>query len=54
MDALAFLVDDRIHCNRSFTRLAVTDDQFPLPAPDRHHGIDRFNSCLKRSIYGFS
>ena len=49
-DILAFLVENRINCNRGFTRLAVTDDELSLPFADRHHGVDRLDPGLQRFI----
>ena len=33
------LVDDRVNCNRCFSRLAVADDQLTLPTTNRNHGV---------------
>src|SRR5690606_21718109 len=37
---LAFLADDRIDGDSSFTCLTVTNNQFALTTADRHHGVD--------------
>ena len=46
--AAALLVDDRVQDDGGFSRLAVADDELALPAADRNHRVDRFNSCLQR------
>ncbi len=51
---LPFLGDDCIDCYRCFTGLSVTDDKLTLTTADRYQGIDRFDTCLKRFMYGFT
>ena len=48
---LALLVDDRIGGDGSFTCLTVTDDKLTLSASDGDHGVDSFDTCLKRLKY---
>src|SRR5215212_2217826 len=43
----ALLVDDRVDCNRSLAGLTIADDQLALATTDRHHRIQRFETCLQ-------
>ena len=45
---LSLLVQDRIHCQRRFPGLPVSDDQLTLTLADRHHGIDGLDAGLHR------
>jgi hypothetical protein len=45
-DARAALIDDRVHGNGGLSRLSVADDQLALSAPNRHHPVDRLQTCL--------
>ncbi len=45
---LAALIQDRVDGDRGLAGLAVAENQFALAAPDRHHGIDGFQSGLQR------
>ena len=51
---LAFLVDDGVNCDRGFTGLTITNNQFALTASDRHHGIDGLQAGLYRFINGLA
>ena len=42
------MIDDRVENNGRLPRLAVADDQFALPAPDRNHAVNRFDARLER------
>ena len=48
---LAFLVNDRIYCQRCFSGLTVADDQLSLASSNRNHGINGLNSCLQWFMY---
>ena len=41
------LVDDRVHADGGLAGLAVTDDQLPLAAADRRHGVDGLDAGLQ-------
>src|SRR5690606_32390581 len=41
-----FLIDNGIDGNSCLTGLSVTDNQLPLPTPDRTHRVDRFSPSL--------
>ena len=49
-NAFAFLVDNCIFCNRSFTCLTVTDDQFTLTTADWEHGVNGKDTCFQWCI----
>ena len=51
---LTLLIDDGIHRNSGLAGLAVADDQLPLTATDRHHGVNRFQAGLYRLINRFT
>ncbi len=51
-DALALLVDDRVHRHRGLAGLAVADDELALAAADRHHAVDRLDAGLERLLDG--
>jgi hypothetical protein len=53
-DALAALVDDRVHGHRGLSGLPVTDDQFALATTDGHHPVDRLEASLQRFFHGLS
>src|SRR5688500_6151280 len=46
----ALLVDDSVEGDGGLTRLAVTDYQLALPAPNRDHRVDGFDARLHRCI----
>jgi hypothetical protein len=46
----AALVDDRVEREGALARGAVTDDQLPLTAPERHHRVDRLHARLERLV----
>ena len=48
------MVDDGIEGDGSFSDTAVTDDQFPLSAPDRYKRIYGFEARLQRLFYGLA
>ena len=50
-DVGAPLVDDRVDCDRGLTGPSVADDQLPLPAPDRNHGVDRLDPRLEGLLH---
>jgi hypothetical protein len=45
------LVEDGIHRNGRFTRLAITENELALPTPDGNEGIDYFETRLQRHGY---
>ena len=45
------LIQNRIDGNRRLSGLAVTDNQLPLPASDRHHRVDRLDPRLQRLFH---
>src|SRR5262249_46496299 len=51
VNALPFLVDDRVDGHRRLADLAIADDELALAAADRHHGIDRLDPGLKRLFH---
>ena len=51
---LTFLINDGIHRHRRFAGLTIANDQFPLPAPNGHHGVDRLETRLHGLRYGFT
>src|SRR5262249_33924985 len=51
---LALLVDDRVHRYRRLAGLAVANDELPLTAAYRHHGVDRLQARLHRLRHRFS
>ena len=48
------LADDRVDRDRRFTGRTVADDQFPLPAPNRNHRVDRHDAGLYRLAHALS
>ena len=44
------MVQDGIYCDRRLTGLSVADNQLPLPASDREHGVNRQNTGLERLL----
>ncbi len=47
-EILPFLVDDGINRQRRLAGLTVADDQLALTPTDRHHRVNRLQSCLHR------
>jgi len=45
---------DRVHADRGLADLAVADDQFPLSAADRRHGIDGLEARIHGLIDGLA
>ena len=43
-DVLSTLIENRVDCNRSFSGLAVAQDQLALTAPDRNQCIDHLQT----------
>ena len=48
------MIDDGVDRHRSFTCLAITNDQLSLAAANRHHRIDRFQTRLQWLRYGLT
>ena len=48
---LAFLVDDGVDGDGGLADFAVADDELPLTAADRSHGVDGFQAGLYRLSY---
>ena len=44
---VCLLVDNRVHSDSGLARLAVTNDELPLSAAHRNHGVNCLDSCLK-------
>src|SRR5829696_308592 len=47
---LVCLVDDGVEQDRGLTRLPVADDELPLSASDRDHGVYGLYTCLERLL----
>ena len=45
---ISTLIDNRIDSNTRFAGLAVANDELALPASDRYHGVNGFQTGLKR------
>src|SRR5690606_22765008 len=54
LNASAFLVDDGVNRDGSFTYLTVADDQLTLATSDRYHRVDGFQTDLYRLRNGFT
>ena len=50
-DALALLVDDRVHRHRGLAGLAVADDELALAAADGDHRVDGLEAGLERLLH---
>src|SRR5829696_4450015 len=50
LHVLVGLVDYGVEQDRGLTRLPVADDELPLPAPDRDHGVYGLDACLERLL----
>src|SRR6185503_1138035 len=50
----ALLVDDRVDGDGSLACLTIANDQLALTATDRHHRVDRFETCLQWFFHGLS
>ena len=48
------LVNDSVHRNSGFTRLAVADNQFALAFANRHHCVNGFDTGLERLFNGLT
>jgi hypothetical protein len=54
LHALTLLVQDRVDGDGGLARLAVADDQLPLTAADRRHGVDGLDAGLHRLAHGLA
>ena len=50
-DVLAALVENGVNGDRGLAGLSIADDQLPLSAADRHHGVDRLQPGLQRLLH---
>ena len=48
------LIDNSINRNGRFSYLPVSDNELALSPPYRNHGVNRFNTGVKRSIHGLA
>ena len=49
-----FLVDDGVDGDGRLSRLAIPDDQLPLPATNGNHGVNRLQARLQRLMHGLA
>ena len=51
---LSLLINNGVHCNGSFSCLAITNNQLSLSSTNWNHSINCLNSCLQWCVNRFS